>query len=123
MLKQKNIVVLCGLLALLSCNCCNTEFDELNPQPFSSAEEYVITAIHQWLDVRIDETNWDGFSSSSASWRFATSFADLYISLDYLGNFQRKINDIKSSEQYQVDSEDRLFFVVKQALSSFVYEE
>ena len=123
MLKQKNLIVIFGLLALISCNCCNTEFDEQNPQPFSSAEEYIITAIHQWLDVRIDDTNWAGFSSSTSSWRQATSFADLYISLSYLGNFQRKINDIKSSEQYQVDSEDRLFFVVKQALSSFTYEE
>jgi hypothetical protein len=123
MLKQKNLIVLLSLLVLVSCNCCSTEFDHNNPQPFTSAEEYVLTAVYHWLDVRIDNLNWTLFSDPKANWRQATTFPPLYLSLSYLGNLERKINDIKNSSRFQIDSEERLFTIVHHALTSFIYVE
>jgi hypothetical protein len=107
---------------LIACSC-PPEPDPIDPQPFTDAEDYVITATQQWLDVRMDNDLWIDFSSPTADWRQADSLDNLCTALDFIGNFSRKLADMRDSERFKIDDDDRLLYVIKHALSTYVYEE
>jgi len=112
------------LITILSVSCRNcTEFEHNDPQPFADSEEYVMTATKQWLDVRMDEYLWDDFSDPNAQWRTADSLPAVASALSFLGNFQRKIDDIKASDRFKIDDDVRLLYIIKQALSEYNYDD
>lgn len=120
--KIRAFLFLLLILPTFACSC-PPQPDPIDPQPFTDSEDYVITATQQWLDVRMDEDSWLVFSSEDASWRQADSLDNLCTALDFLGNFQRKIDDMKASERYKIEDDARLLFVIKHGLSTYVYDD
>lgn len=118
-------------MLVISVSCCCQENPDL--QPSKDLDQYVQRSISQWLDVRMDDPEWQIFSKADASWKQATSIEviETWFTTNLgttpsnllVWDFSRLISDIKKTEIYLrgPPSTETFLEMVKSKLNSFHY--